>query len=94
MTMITKEDVAKMEVKDTKAKRTESAVYGTLNKISNFHELGLYQVNNKTLKQWFNDFDNFKLSQTEKIQILKEVLLAQQEEIDTIKVILAKYGME
>ena len=56
MTMITKEDVMKMEVKDTKAKRTESSVYGTLNKNSNFHELGLYQVNSKTLKDWFNEF--------------------------------------
>lgn len=94
MTMITKEDVMKMEVKDTKAKRTESSVYGTLNKNSNFHELGLYQVNSKTLKDWFNEFDKFKLSQIEKIQILKEVLLAQQEELDNIKIILAKYGME
>ena len=67
--------------KDTKAKRTESSVYGTLNKNSNFHELGLYQVNSKTLKDWFNEFDKFKLSQIEKIRILKEVLLAQQEEI-------------
>lgn len=94
MTMITKEDVMKMEVKDTKAKRTENAVYGTLNKNSNFHELGLYQVNSKTLSSWFEDFDVFKLSQSEKIQILKEVLLAQQQELETIKIILAKYGME
>lgn len=92
--MITKEDVMKMEVKDTKAKRTENAVYGTLNKNSNFHELGLYQVNSKTLSSWFEDFDVFKLSQIEKIQILKEVLLAQQQELETIKIILAKYGME
>lgn len=92
--MITKEDVMKMEVKDTKAKRTENAVYGTLNKNSNFHELGLYQVNSKTLSSWFEDFDKFKLSQSEKIQILKEVLLAQQQELETIKIILAKYGME
>lgn len=92
--MITKEDVMKMEVKDTKAKRTENAVYGTLNKNSNFHELGLYQVNSKTLSSWFEDFDMFKLSQSEKIQILKEVLLAQQQELETIKIILAKYGME
>lgn len=92
--MITKEDVMKMEVKDTKAKRTENAVYGTLNKNSNFHELGLYQVNSKTLSSWFEDFDVFKLSQSEKIQILKEVLLAQQQELETIKIILAKYGME
>lgn len=94
MTMITKEDVMKMEVKDTRAKRTENAVYGTLNKNSNFHELGLYQVNSKTLSSWFEDFDVFKLSQSEKMQILKEVLLAQQQELETIKIILAKYGME
>jgi BMFP domain-containing protein YqiC len=92
--MATQEEIKKMHVDTSKAKRSDNHVFGTKGKVTEFHDIAEYAIKEKTLLAWFESFEKSELSNKEKFTVLKEVLLDTQSELEKIKAILAKYGME
>ncbi len=89
-----KKDLDNMLLKDTKAKRVDSSVYGTINSVSNYHPIHKFKINGIELGELFDTNNKSHDELLEKIKILKEVVLSQSKEIKYIKSILTKFGLE
>ena len=92
--MLTKEDFNKIEKSNSDAKRTESAVYSTVDGKTNFHPLHTIKIGVSTIGDILKSLDDKDALQEGKIQVFKEAILNMSKEIEEIKIILAKYGME
>ncbi len=95
--MLDEQDVKKMLLKDTKQKKEEGMVYGTVGKITDFNPLGNFKLGKeeqKTLSELFKVKD-LQIQELEyKLKLLKNAILDINDKLKFVEEILAKYGME
>ena len=92
--MLNKEDFVKIEKNNSKAKKTDSAVYSTLNGKTNFHPLEKLKVGVEELGKILENQDGTNKEVQEKITILKNGIVEIDKELKKINILLAKYGIE
>jgi len=95
--MLDEQDIKKMLLKDTKQKKEEGMVYGTVGKITDFNPLGKFKLSKEATKT-LNDLFELKDLQIRELQekqtILKDAILNINDKLKFVEEILAKYGME
>lgn len=92
--MIDTGDINKMEMKDTKMKKTEGVVYGTKQGHTDFHSLESMIIasrDKKSLKEILDTIDSMLEDDKQKIQILKDVMLEFDERLKKAENIISIY---
>lgn len=78
---------------DNKRKKIENVVYGRLNDILDFHLIENFKVNETTIKEHLNNFNNYKKLNDEKISDLIEIIKQLNEDLD-IKINILKLELQ
>jgi hypothetical protein len=90
-----KKDINSMYLKESTSKKQDGNVYGNMNGIVDFQPLGNYKLESGlTLNEVFIENELTHQKTLDKIKILKQVVLDLTEEIQNIKTMLQKYGLE
>lgn len=86
-------DYQKMINPDNKRRNNDNAIYGTINKVTDYHLIEKYQVENKTLLAHMLEKDEHIKKQNILNDKLIKVIENQNNEINKMKERLDKYGI-
>jgi hypothetical protein len=91
--MLDNGDINKMHIKENKQKTNEGSIYGTKDKITDFHSLENITIvsHEDSLVNILDTLFLSKESLEEKIKILKEVILSQQDRIQVLEQKIKEY---
>ena len=86
-------DVIKMTSPDNKRKNNHNVAYGNIDGIVDYHLIGNFKINGKTIKEHFKEKDEMIERQNKSIEQFKKVFEIQNEEIRKMKERLDRYGI-
>lgn len=87
-------DFIKMEAKDSQVKKKNGAVYGTRKGRTDFHtleSLPIESMQDKTLLHILDELTGADENLEDKIQILKQAILNQEERIKKLEKVVSEY---